>query len=321
MATANAKHRNGDSYLPEDLKVIGVDIQDGPMMDLLDQRIFGELDDNMVRDIDDKGVLLTVVCRRQSFGLEVIDGRRRVIHAREVNKNRAKLGQEPIKVPVRVEQADDFKALELQLSLNTNRKEESQVTLALKVARFIDMMPKEEGNAIRRAALAANVSEAQVRNLCRFAKMDSSIHELVESGKLGFAAAVTLSADSAEVQLATAEKMVAEGQGGDINRAREVRQQIVKEKGLDVSPSEPKRGRPRKDTIKPSVGTIKDVLFLHGMDCKARSMSYDEVPEGFVDGVNWVMGLMDDVPDWLTNLIERVEGKEASRERKNSKYD
>jgi ParB family chromosome partitioning protein len=312
-------HRNTDKYLPEDLIVIGVDVHDGPMMDLLDDRIFGDLDDNLVRDINDKGVIQAVTCRKTDAGLEVIDGRRRVLHSREVNKNRVKTGEEPLKIPVSIIAADDVKALELQISLNTNRKAESIVTLSKKVCKFVEMLPDSDESKVRRAAVAANCSEAHIRSLLRFAKMDPEIHAKVESGTLGFAAAVTLSADSVETQREVAAKLESESLGGDVVRAKEIRKQVTEAKG-----EKPKKGpgRPRAENTKPSQKLTKDILFLIEMDAKARNMSYGEIPDGFADGVMWVLGMIS--PESVTglqDLIERAESGETSMERKNRRYD
>lgn len=317
-----AKHRNADRYLPEDLRVIGIDIHDGPMMDLLDDRIFGALDDNMVRDIADKGVLQTIVCRPSEDGLEVIDGRRRTLHARAVNVTRLKLGLEPLKVPVNVIAADDLKALELQISLNTNRKDESPVTLAKKVAKYVEMLPKGDGDsAIRRAAVAGNCSEQHVRNLCRFAKMDPAIHDAVEKGTLGIGAALVLSADTKEVQVATANAITLEGNGKNVDRAREVRQKLTKDK--EPSTDAPKRGRPRSENPKPSQSTLKDVLFLIDMDRRARNMSHGTIPDGFADGIKFAIGWIENVEsvEGLSDLLDRANSNEAAMEKKNSKYD
>jgi ParB family chromosome partitioning protein len=315
--TDKASFRNADKVSPESLVVIGIDVVEGPLIDLIDHRIFGVKDENLIRDIFDKGVLQTVLCRKMENGrLEVIDGRRRVLHAREANKLRAKTGAALVKVPVNVIQADDIKALELQISLNMNRKEEDPITLSKKISTLIGMLA-DSPETIRRVAVASNMSEASVRNYQRLARMDESIHEKIRSGKLGVSAALTLSAESPEVQNKIADKLIETGSGKDAAKAREVR-------NAEVPPDKTVRGpgRPRKETTAPSKSLIKDVLMLIAFDKRASNMSYDEVPEELESILKWMIGECnpDEIPG-LGNLVDRALGNEAKREKKNAKYD
>jgi ParB family chromosome partitioning protein len=309
--------RNADKVSPESLVVIGIDYVEGPLIDLVDHRVFGVKDENLIRDIFDKGVLQTVLCRKMENGkLEVIDGRRRVLHAREANKLRAKTGSPLVKVPVNVIQADDVKALELQISLNTNRKEEDPITLSKKISTLIAMLA-DSPETIRRVAVASNMSEASVRNYQRLARMDESIHDKIRSGKLGVSAALTLSAESPDIQNKIADKLIETGSGKDAAKAREVR-------NAEVPPDRTARGpgRPRKETTAPSRSLIKDILMLIAFDKRAENMSWEDIPEDLEAILKWVVGegSADDVSG-LANLVDRALGNEAKREKKNAKFD
>lgn len=92
---------------PEDITVIGLDTKDDESHPLYDGRIHMPLEEDTVLNMMEHGVLVPIRVTKDGKSAIVIDGRRRVLHAREANRRLKKKGQPTIFVPVLPPDNDD----------------------------------------------------------------------------------------------------------------------------------------------------------------------------------------------------------------------
>lgn len=287
---------------PSDLVVIGVDVTEGPTLDLIDERVTEDLDNNLCADINQRGVFSPVVCRRTLNGLEVLDGRRRVLHAREVNRIRSKTGDSQLDVPVVIVEADDTAAQEYMLSANCNRLAENTMGLAHKVARLFMLLAAgdklQEPAAYRRCAVAANVSEPTVRNYLTLVSLASEVQELVRTDAIGVAAAITLKGLNPSEQVAACKQLEEENKTHDASAARRIRDKVT-------------------TPAKPTAKVIKNMLFLAGLDAQDGILSADELPDYIVEVLKWFIGESDgaSIPG-LQGLQTRAMSREVQDSKK-----
>ena len=127
---------------PDDLTIVGLDTpHKAGEHHLWDERINLPLDENMVLNIMALGVQESVrveVEKTKGNGkcAYVVDGRRRVMHAREANRRLKKQGEPPVRVPVIAER-------------NTEEKDLSMLTVALNEIRLDDPMMVKAAKASR----------------------------------------------------------------------------------------------------------------------------------------------------------------------------
>jgi ParB family chromosome partitioning protein len=81
---------------PDNLIIIGLDTDDGPEHPLYDERVKLPLDESTVLNIMAIGVKEPVLVRKTDGNPEVVDGRRRTMHAREANRRLRELGEKTL---------------------------------------------------------------------------------------------------------------------------------------------------------------------------------------------------------------------------------
>ena len=294
---------------PNDLIIIGVDVTEGPELALLDERITADLSDTLCADINERGVLQPVLCRRTEAGMQVVDGRRRVLHAREVNSIRAKQGLPLIKVPVVIQDMEDLSALEAALSLNCNRLAEDPIGLSFKIKQLVDTISggnkREYPKALRRASIACNLSEQMVRNYVAIAGMASEAHDAFRLDKVSLSQLIVLASLDKEAQkVAVAECANAEDKS--IDRARSVKDKLMGNEPVAVTT--------------PTKKLIKDMLLLASFDAKDGVCSAQQLPAFSVDFLKWFSGETgpNSVPG-LQELMDRATSPELREMKKEAK--
>lgn len=176
---------------PEELTIIGLDTPHGPEHPLYDERIFLPLDEKMIANISFYGVQEAVVAQRTSDGPNpVVDGRRRVIHTREVNKRRRAAGEELMKVPVILKKIGDDIAMGLGVSLNEIRKDDSMSVKAAKAKRLHEQYNRSPAEI----AVMFGVSQVSVYSWLKLSDAAPEVMEAVEAGRLSASAASKLAA-------------------------------------------------------------------------------------------------------------------------------
>lgn len=180
---------------PEDVEVIGVDTphKEGEHP-LWDARCFRPLDEAMVLNIMALGV-------RQAIEVEptpdrkarVIDGRRRVLHAREANKRLVAMGQPRIQIPVMAEKGSEIEALLRMVSLNEHRLEETVTSRARKAAMMI-----KRNVPIEQVALSFGKSTQTIRNWQALADLPDDLVQAVDNGIVSPTTALALASKPQE---------------------------------------------------------------------------------------------------------------------------
>ena len=117
----NGRRLNAFGMDPMDLTVIGHDTEDGPDHPLYDERVKLPIDDAMVMNIASLGVREPIIVRKNGDAVEVVDGRRRVLHARVANELLAKKGEPLITVPAMLAKGDACLMEQVAISLNEIR--------------------------------------------------------------------------------------------------------------------------------------------------------------------------------------------------------
>lgn len=277
------KRLNAFGMDPNDLTVIGFDTKDGPEHPLYDPRVLEPLDEHMVLNIMEFGVLETVIVRKNGDTVEVVAGRRRVLHCREANKRLAKQGSEEHHVPCMLRKGDNGKVMGVYISENEIRKDDSLTAKAAKLERYL-----ETGKTEEEASVAFGVSVQSIRNWRKISDLDSSVVKAVESGKIKASAAWNLASLSREEQKAELEKQLAAGGRVTAKRTQKAA----------------KKSRTGEETFAPGKRVINKVLRLNE---ETEILTRD-----FIRGVCWVLGDVNPVTvKGLTELINQATaGKE-----------
>ncbi|AKF03383.1 ParB/RepB/Spo0J family partition protein [Sandaracinus amylolyticus] len=190
---------------PEEVVVIGVDTahKKGEHT-LFDERVFLPLDDDMLHSIEMYGVLKPIFVRRAGAVFEVVDGRRRVLHAREVNRaQRERGGGDPRTVRAITEDGDDAHLFGLSRLANRGAKPEHPIQTA-EAARELHA----SGKSLSEIAGYLNVGVPMVRNYLSLLELHSQVREAVADEAVTMTAALKLVVLPAELQVAALEELL-----------------------------------------------------------------------------------------------------------------
>jgi len=214
-AAAASKRGNVYWFDPKKLVIVGLDTEDGPEHELWDERIRLPLDEPMILNLMAVGIKETVLVRNSERGAEVVDGRRRVMHAREANARLKKLGEEPVLVPALIEQGDETHVQSVSIALNEIRRDDDVVVKAEKCLRLLH----RNGGDRKKAAIAFGVSEACIKNWVKIAELAAPVKKAVAAGKISASAATELHGLEREKQVAKLEKLTGRAQAQGKKRA------------------------------------------------------------------------------------------------------
>lgn len=208
MAAALMPAKRGNLYHfdPNEPYIIGVDTKDGPEHELWDERIKLPLDESMVVNIMAIGVKETCLLRHNKAAerYEVVDGRRRIMHAREANKRLKKAGEELVYVPCMLEAGDEAHMAGVAISLNEIRKDDNTLVKAEKCMRLL----QRNGNDYKAAAIRFGVSVAAIKNWAKVAELPAPVKKAVRDGEISASAAAELHGLEKEQAVAKLAKLV-----------------------------------------------------------------------------------------------------------------
>lgn len=208
MAAALMPAKRGNLYQldPNEPYIIGLDTKDGPEHELWDERIKLPLEESMIVNIMAIGVKETCLVRHNKAQgrYEVVDGRRRIMHAREANKRLKKAGEELVYVPCMLEAGDEAHMAGVAISLNEIRKDDSTLVKAEKCMRLL----QRNGNDHKAAAIRFGVSVAAIKNWAKVAELTPKVKKAVASGEISASAAAELHGLEKEEQIAKLDKLV-----------------------------------------------------------------------------------------------------------------
>ena len=211
----NAERR--DEFLwfdPDKLVIVGLDTKADDSHPLHDSDRTGEVDESLVRNVMVHGVKVPILVRlvgargavMGSGVVEVVDGRQRVMAAREANKRLRREGSEPIRVPGLPQKGDDAELLGVMVLTNENRKDDTPLAKAKKAQRL-----RAAGRSDAEIGVLMGVTSKCVANWTALLSCDGKVQEAVEVGTVPADVAVKLSSMPREEQRETLTEMVAAG--------------------------------------------------------------------------------------------------------------
>lgn len=202
-----AKRGNLWQFDPKDMVIIGHDTKDGPEHELYDERIKLPLDESMILSIMAIGVRESVTIRKNAANgtAEVVNGRRRVLHAREANKRLKKKGEPIVSVPAILETGSEEHMNEVSIALNEIRVDDPMM---VKVAKCERLLARNGGDRPA-AARAFGVTTAAIKNWMKIAELAPKVRKAIDRGDISPSAAATLHGKEKEEQVAALDKLIA----------------------------------------------------------------------------------------------------------------
>lgn len=166
---------------------------------LYDRRVELPLEENMLKSILDKGILSPVIVRRVGDEYHVTDGRRRTLHAREIQRRHPDL---KVRIPVLIRTAKDFEALEIATISNVQRQDDSPVIRGENAARMLEM-----GGTREEIADLFGVEWSTVQCwITLFERGVEQLHKAVEANEVTLTKAIEIARKRPERQLVAIEK-------------------------------------------------------------------------------------------------------------------
>lgn len=288
-ALSKAKTASGYSFDPNDLVIVGVDVEPATEADqhlVEDDKGRLKVDMAMAKNIAHRGVTVPVIIRIVDDMPCVIDGRRRVIHARKANEIRAEQGLEPLPVRCILERGGANTDAKLTaVSANSFRKNHGPMAQARKAADLINAGVSED-----EVAVTFGFSKSTLANRLKLLDLPKSVQRHVESGELSFMSALELHGMEAEEAEAAAEELVKEG-GGKKGQAKRAKS---------------KKGGETEKVERPSLSLIKKVLSTEAIS---------ECSEDTIRVLRWVTGDLK-TPHTIEGLTDAVKEAQDSGKKK-----
>lgn len=228
-----------------------------PKHPLYDIRATQEPDEVLVRSILKRGVKNPVIVRKNgkrddgSDVVEIVDGRRRYIAAREANRRLTDEGAdalELIRVPCILEKGNENEAIEVMVLTNEQRREDDPLNRAAKAVRLL-----ERGRTEEEVADVFGVTTAAVRAMVALHSASDDVRAAVKSGAINQSMAVKLSDLPAPKQKEQLEEIAtAKAEGKKVTTA-DVAAKVKAEKT-----GGPARKAPGKKEIKRAIDGLQD---------------------------------------------------------------
>lgn len=203
----SAKRSNLFIFDPSDLTIVGLDTEDGEEHPLYDERAFLPLDETLVLNIQTYGVIEPISICKDGDQVLVVDGRRRVLHAREAATRQKAAGELLVRVPAVVKKGSEGRLLGISRSANAHRRDDSPLANARNAQRIIDFGEDEESIAI-----TYGVEVQTVKTWLKLLDLDNTVQKAVEKGELGATAAARMSNLTRDEQKTTLAEMRESGQ-------------------------------------------------------------------------------------------------------------
>lgn len=170
---------------PDRFTIIGVDTDDGPEHALWDKRVKLPLDPDLVMSIRARGVEDPIAVMEDAGKLIVVDGRRRVLHAREAAKEFEGTSAK-VRVPYFVTRGSDADLAGISFLLNTFRHEDSALDRARNAARLLKITKSMED-----VCSFFGKQPVRIKAWLAVAEADK-LHDAIEEGKISFTTAIEI---------------------------------------------------------------------------------------------------------------------------------
>lgn len=220
---------------PDAVLVVGLDTKDGKEHPLWDPRVFLPLDEMLIRNIRVYGVIEPIVCEKVGETTLVVDGRRRVLHAREAVKRQLMAGEEPMKIPLIWKKGDAQRMIGTKESANRFRITDGPLTSARNCQRMVDM-----GMSINDIANSFGVSDQTIRNWLQLLTLDADVIKAMEADELSTTSAMMFAPLTASQQRALLNEVKTKA-GAKKTPVTEVKKKAAAKQGKEskgVTPSE-----------------------------------------------------------------------------------
>lgn len=208
-----------------------------PKHPLYDDRVNWPLKESMIRSIMSRGVLEAIAVRKNGDALEVVYGRRRVLHAREANRRLIEKGEKPIRVKAEIARGDEGKHIGSNLASNLFEAD-STMSKARKAQLAI-----EHGQTPEEVAVDMDVTvQCLINQWLPLLDLDPVIKKAIDDGKIAPSAAAPLAKLSRDEQKIKFAELMAAGPlpgAGEAVRAPRVtgRRAAAAARGQDPAPT------------------------------------------------------------------------------------
>lgn len=205
-SAVDAPRKNYFVVDPFAVVVIGKDTADDEKHPLFDPRINLPIDEAMVANIMYYGVLKPVEVTKDGDRLVVVDGRRRVLHARIAKQRQIERGDEPVGLPIILRKGDDAHLFGVSRTHNAFHSSDGPLTNAYNARRMIDM-----GKTEAEVALTFGVTLQAVKNWLQLLSAHKDVIDAVKTELLTFTAAMHIAALSKAEQTEVLVELTAGG--------------------------------------------------------------------------------------------------------------
>lgn len=249
---------------PDALWIHGIDTEADATDNFVDddKKRHTKLDAAMVKNIKANGVIQPVLVRIIEGVPVVVDGRRRVLHARKANEERVAEGLEAMPVRLVIEVGgDDADAKVRAVSANSFRQDHGPIAQARKASQLMNA-----GKTINEVAVAFGMSKSSVQNRIKLLVLAPAVQRAIEDGKVGPMVGLELHGLEKEEQVEKLEELLEEFEGkGKKGQAKKAK-------------SKAKKGDAPE---RPSIALIKRMLTTEAIA---------DVDENVVKALKWVTG-------------------------------
>lgn len=264
---------------PEDLWLVGRDDNADKSHPLYDPRVHRAPKEARVISIMDVGVQAPVKVRKHENRLEVVDGRGRVIDAREANRRLVALGKERKKIRCIPESTtDDARLFGISIVCNSMRDDDDPDTEAEKIKRYIAEFKCSKEQAAETFGCSVQTIEQRLKLL----QLSPKVRSCVRSRDLPVGQALKLLMYTFAEQDAALERMLRVRQETEARIRREERK--AADGDVRASADEVREARARKGSSKKSVREINKIVAYLEANKKDRET------EIVLETLSWVLG-------------------------------
>lgn len=183
---------------------------------LYDVRAQGEPDESLVQNISTYGVLQPVIVVEEGTQFLVVDGRRRVLAALQLNAFLKEEGKPLIRIPYVVRESNAKDAMGVMISTNEMREEDSTLNKASKVQALIAY-----GYTVKQIATMFGLTEQAIYAYKNINELHPTVKHHIEMGNITATAALELAGKSEREQLTLLDELMADGKKITVARAKE----------------------------------------------------------------------------------------------------
>lgn len=283
---------------PNDIWISGIDDEEKDAVTYDESRDKGgsrSVPESMILNVKKFGILMPVKVRKDGDYYIAVDGRGRILAAREANKRLAEEGNPLIKVPATLERGNDDHVLGVMISANEHRQDDTPMGRARKLQKLLARGYSEE-----EAAVTFGVELQTIKTWIPLLDLDDSVQKAIDDGKISAFAATPLAVLPRKEQKAQLAELVQKVEAGERVTARETRERAAAATGREISSA-------------PSKRQVNRLL-----DLGLGVLEEGGLSEDFIKGVRWAVGdLSTKSVSGLSGLLAQAD--EAGRKKREKK--